>query len=59
MNEQIPEALVHEVGGRLWPPVAGRITFPLACETDQGPPREIGNADIADLFDAEDIEKYT
>ncbi|MFE3445461.1 hypothetical protein ACFXNW_20725 [Nocardia sp. NPDC059180] len=59
LEELFTRALTHEVGAHPRARVGGRVAFPLVRAADQGHLREITNSDIADVFVAEDIEKYT
>ncbi|WP_278260771.1 hypothetical protein [Nocardia sp. AG03] len=57
LKELFAKALAREVGAAPTPSV-GRVSFPLVGTADAGPLRNITNADIADAFDAEDVERY-
>ncbi|MFE6922747.1 hypothetical protein ACFVAV_17040 [Nocardia sp. NPDC057663] len=57
LKELFTKALAREVGASPSPHV-GRVTFPLVGASDARPLREITNADIADIFDSEDVERY-
>ncbi|MEV0686072.1 hypothetical protein AB0I35_19625 [Nocardia sp. NPDC050378] len=58
LKELFTKALAREVGASASPQV-GRVAFPLVGAADDSrPPREITNADIADIFAAEDADRY-
>ncbi|MFC4376655.1 hypothetical protein ACFO5K_21395 [Nocardia halotolerans] len=57
LKELFAKALAKEVGASTSPRV-GRVAFPLVTATDPSPFPALTNADIADIFDAEDIERY-
>jgi hypothetical protein len=58
LKDLVNRAVAHEVGLPATPQgKAGRVTLPLIAR-DAMPVVLVDNEDIADAFDAEDVEKY-
>jgi len=58
LKDLVNRAVAHEVGLPATPQgKTGRVTLPLIAR-DARPAVLVGNEDIADAFDAEDVEKY-
>jgi len=58
LKDLVNRAVVHEVGLPATPTgKRGRVTLPLIAR-DATPTVLVSNEDIADTFDAEDIERY-
>jgi hypothetical protein len=58
LKELVSRAVAHEVGLPATPQgKAGRVTLPLIAR-DVMPTVQVTNEDIADAFDAEDVERH-
>ncbi|HEV3379941.1 MAG TPA: hypothetical protein VG142_02985 [Trebonia sp.] len=58
LKDLVNRAVAHEVGLPVTPKgKAGRVTLPLIAR-DATPTVLVTNEDIADAFDAEDVERY-
>ncbi len=59
LKDLVNRAVAHEVGLPATPKgKTGRVTLPLIAR-DAAPTVLVTNDDIADAFDAEDVERYT
>ncbi|MBO0854619.1 MAG: hypothetical protein J2P18_12745 [Nocardia sp.] len=59
LKDLFTKALAHEVGTPASAIKRGRVRFPLIGADRSGPKVGVSNEDIADIFAAEDAEKYT